>query len=446
MKNSGGPGAAGQEKSRRDSRHARAGRPFATSSTWRLAVVAPLLVGAALAAPTLPAVAQNAGGPAGLGSRVEDLLAAVRNLNPEVAAAALEREAATAKIAQAGALDDPTFSFMRDQSFRQTFVTVSQEFPLWGKRTLRREVAEAQATAARGREDKVASEIQQRVKVTFAQYYEAKRALPITDDIRALLRIVENAAKARFAQGLASQSDAIRAAVVQTRLDQEIPMLRRNQITAEAKLNALLARPADAALAEPLALRRVPRAESLNLNELFARAQRNNPGLASIRAEIRAASGERTLVDKSYYPDVTVGAGFSELPEASPRFYGTIGVKIPLQWGLREAQASEAAAKKSAAQRRLDASLLEIESGLQAALSTLRETQRVEDLLKSGLLPQTAAAYRSALATYQLGRGELTPVLEAAQQQLQVRLDLLKVATEQQAALAEIERIVGEDL
>jgi outer membrane protein TolC len=380
------------------------------------------------------------------GATVDELLAIARRLNHEVAAAALESEAAIARIGPAGALDDPMINFSRDQGFRQTIVTLSQEFPLWGKRTLRRGVAEAQALAARGREHTVATEIQQRVKVTFAQYYEVKRSIRVTDEIRALLRIVENAAKARYAQGLVNQSDAIRAAVEQTRLDQELPMLRRNQSMAEAKLNALLARPADAALAEPVALRRVPRADAMTLDALFERAQRSNPGLASARAEIRAATGERELVDKSYYPDVTLGAGISDLPEMSPRFIGTIGVKVPLQWGVREAQMREANAKKAAEQKRLDASMLEIESGLKAALASLRETQRVEDLLKNGLRPQTEAAYRSALSSYQLGRGDVTPVLEAARQQFQVRLDLLKVETEQQNALAEIERMIGEDL
>jgi hypothetical protein len=124
-----------------------------TKTGIRRSVAISLLVGATVAAPTLPASAQAIPGSETPGSRVEELLAIVRGLNPAVAAAALEREAALAKVVPAGALDDPTVNFLRDQGFRQTMVTVSQDFPLWGKRTLRREVAEAQASAARGRED-----------------------------------------------------------------------------------------------------------------------------------------------------------------------------------------------------------------------------------------------------------------------------------------------------
>src|SRR5713226_3351691 len=141
------------------------------------------------------------------GATAEDLLARVRTFNPELAAAALDREAAVAKIYPAGALDDPTVNLTRDQGFRQTLLTVSQDFPLWGKRRVREEVAEANATAARGREGGVKAELEEQVKMVFAQYYEAAQAIRITRDIRGLLQGVAGSARARYAQGLGNQSD-----------------------------------------------------------------------------------------------------------------------------------------------------------------------------------------------------------------------------------------------
>src|SRR5438132_9401447 len=70
------------------------------------------------------------------GAAVDDLLTRVRNFNPELAAAALDREAAVAKVYPAGALDDPMVNLSRDQGFRPTLLTLSQDFPLWGKREL----------------------------------------------------------------------------------------------------------------------------------------------------------------------------------------------------------------------------------------------------------------------------------------------------------------------
>src|SRR6202011_6063738 len=173
--------------------------------------------------------------------------------------------------------------------------------------------------------------------------------------------------------------------------------------------------------APPATLRKVPGLASLQLDVLMARARDGNPMLATARAELAVAEGERTLVDKSWYPDVTVSVGGDDLPNQSPRVVAGVGIKIPLQWGVRDAQAHAASAKKAAAQARRDGTLLKIDSDLKTALGNLMNGARSEDLLKNPLTQQSAAAYRSALVSYERGRGDLTPVLDAARQQLEGR-------------------------
>ena len=380
------------------------------------------------------------------GATVDGLLALVRTYNPELAAAALDREAAVAKIYPAGALDDPMVNLSRDQGFRQTLLTVSQDFPLWGKRELRREVARENANAVRGREGTAISELREQVKMVFAQYYQAEQSIRVTQTIRGVLRDVAASTRVRYAQGVGNQSDAIRAELEQTRIDPELAGLERDEKAAKAKVNALIGRSADAPLAPASAIRRVPPASSLLFEMLMARARETNPTLATARAEIAAAEGERALVDKSWYPDVTVTAGVTDLPDMSPRAVVGIGVKVPFQWGVREARAREATAKKGAAQLRLDAAILKIGSELQSALANLTRAQHNEDVLEHALRPQSEAAYSSALTSYQQGRGDLAPVLDAARQRLQIEIELLRARTEAQSALATVERLIGGDL
>jgi outer membrane protein TolC len=377
------------------------------------------------------------------GVTVDDLLARVRRFNPELAAAALDREAAVAKIYPAGALDDPMVNLSRDQAFRQTLFMASQEFPLWGKRDLRRGVAEANAAASAGREGSVTAELEEQTKVVFSQYYQANQALRVTREIHSLHRTVADSVRVRYAQGLGSQSDAIRAELERTRLEPELSALERDEEAAKAKINALIGRPADAEVAPPRELRKLPPAASLKLDALMARARAGNPMLMTARSEIEAAEGERRLVDKSWYPDVTLSLGGDDLAGIGTRVTGGIGIKVPLQWGVREAQAREATAKKGAAQLRLEAASLKIESELQSALASLARARRTGDLLEHGLGQQSEAAYRSALASYQQGRGDLTAVLDAARRSLEVRIETLQVGTEAQTAFAAIERLTG---
>ncbi len=380
------------------------------------------------------------------GATVDALLARVRNFNPELAAAALEREAAVAKIYPAGALDDPMVNLTRDQGFRQTLFTASQDFPLWGKRDLRKAVAEANAEVAAGRHSSLALELEEQTKVVFAQYYQLDQAIRVTREIHSLLRTVAESVRSRYAQGVGTQSDAIRADLEQTRLGPELSALERDEKMAKAKINALIGRSANAPLATPQVLRRMPSAASLRLDALVARSRGGNPIVAMTLAEIAAAEGERTLVDKSWYPDVTLTLGANDLAGIGARVTGGVGIKVPLQWGVREAQGRAATAKKGAAQLRLDAALLKIESELQSALVSLVRAQATVDLLKHGLSQQSEAAYQSALASYQQGRGDLTPVLDTARSRLQIRIEILRVETEAQTALAAIERQIGSDL
>jgi outer membrane protein, heavy metal efflux system len=70
----------------------------------------------------------------------------------------------------------------------------------------------------------------------------------------------------------------------------------------------LVGRSADKPLADPERLRDMPAAEP-NLTALIARARTANPTLAANTADVTAARTRRTLADKAWYPDLTIGAG-----------------------------------------------------------------------------------------------------------------------------------------
>src|SRR5216684_8057715 len=239
-----------------------------------------LLAVGIVAAVLLPSSEAGSGAEPVLGATVNELLARVRNLNPELAAAALEREAAVAKIYPAGALDDPMVNLSRDQGFRQTLFSASQEFPLWGKRDLRKAVAEANAEVAAGRHSSLTLELEEQTKVVFAQYYQVDQAIRVTREIQSLLHTVAESVRSRYAQGVGNQSDAIRADLEQTRLGPELSALERDEEMAKAKINALIGRSANTPLATPQVLRRMPPAAGLKLDALVTRARNTNPTVA----------------------------------------------------------------------------------------------------------------------------------------------------------------------
>lgn len=161
---------------------------------------------AAMLTAAMPAAAASEAGP--LGATVESVLAAGRNLSPQLRAAVLETQAATARADAAGALPDPTFTVTDDEVDRtsgprinKTYFMFGQTFPLWGKRDLQRSAAVQAVDAARGRERAAADELDERIKVTFARYYAATRALAVNRDVIQLSRQMTAAATSRYGQG-----------------------------------------------------------------------------------------------------------------------------------------------------------------------------------------------------------------------------------------------------
>jgi outer membrane protein TolC len=385
-----------------------------------------------------------------LGTTVQGLLAWAEQHNPELTATQYETDAAEARVQPAGALPDPTFRVewqdfpSRENSPASVKYTLSQTFPLWGKRDLKRAAAEADVEQARARRRALAAELRAKVKTAFAQYYQAWRAVALTDEMLLLLREIEKLARVRYANGLAPQQDVLKAQTEQTTLRADRIAREAEQRQARARLNAVLGRLATAPLAEPRALPELPKPAALT--GLEERVRHTNPVLLAQSAQITAAEQTQRLVEKNRYPDLTVGVSPIQRKGQFDRWELMLEVNIPLQQQTRRSQESEATALLAAAQARQENNINQVLGELQEALAGLEAARRQFQLLKTSLLTQAELTLQSALVNYQTGRVDFTTVLDAQRQIRQVRLDYLKAEAEQQIRLAEIERLVGEAL
>jgi outer membrane protein, heavy metal efflux system len=386
-----------------------------------------------------------------LGATVESVLAAGRQLNPALRAAALETSAAAAKAAGADALDDPVISdsyqFYRNPNvFSGHAIMVTQAFPLWGKPDLRREAALADLNATRGRERATRDALDERIKIAFTQYYVASRALAVNREVVAVTRGMRSTAEAHYAAGTGDQAATIRALSEETSASIETARLDGDRAAARGVLNALLARPANAPLSDPLRLRRVP-STKLTIATLVERARAGSPSLAASGAEVSAARSRAALAAKAWYPDLTVGAGpLVQTNNRPPGVAATVGLNIPLPWGREASEEQAATAQVGAAQQHYEAALLDIQSALAEAREKLKAAQRAEALVARKALPEARAALKSVVSDYSQGRGDLGAALEAQRRLHDLELKLLQVELDEQTALAAVERSIGGDL
>jgi outer membrane protein TolC len=406
-----------------------------------------------------PAMAETS--PVPPGASVESLLELARRENSDYAATRFEADAAAERVYPAGALPDPTLrtelqnvtNYGNDANTNilpsrvgSTKYTVTQPLPFWGKRDLKREAAEADANQARGRSDASWADLSARIKTAYAQLYQAVRSEALTREISALLKGLESITRARYASGLIPQQDAIRVQLEQTALQGDLVLWETERHHMQSRLNALLRRPAHAALAEPQRLRPVPSPAKLDYVALDERLRARNPLLFAETARVTAAEKSRELTYRNRYPDFSVGVSPIQTGSRVNQWDLMLEMNIPLQQESRRSQEREAQAMLSAAQSRQQATQNQLQSDLAENLAALDSAQRIEKLVRSSLLPQAQMTFEAALAAYENGKVDFATLLDAQRQIRKARLDELKAQTDAQMRLAEIERLLGEDL
>jgi len=394
------------------------------------------------------------------GRSVDELLDLARSTNPTVQAAQQEAAAARERVQPAGALPDPMLKIelmdvtnMGSTGLRlspaqvgSTQYTFSQQLPFWGKRELRRDVAESGARVAELTAEDMTLELLTLVKRGYAQYWQVARLQEVTQELGALGEKMERLARTRYAAGLVAQQDVIRAQLELTSLKQEQIQLENERQTMRAMLNGLLARGPQAALAEPEQLRNIPNPAALQMDALADRLRGRNPQLSAELAKTLGAEKNRDLTYRNRMPDLNLGITPVQRGSNVNEWQLMFEVNLPLQFDSRRSQEREAERMLDAARARAESTASRLIGELGGTLAALDASRRIEAITASTLLPQTEASFQSALAGYENGRVDFATLIDAQRAIRKARQDLIKARADQQARLADIERLIGESL
>ncbi len=395
-----------------------------------------------------------------LGSNLEGLLDYAREHNPELAATRYEAEAAQQRSESAGALPDPVLRTELMDITNQgtsgpqllpsrtgsTRYTLMQTVPWFGKRDLQHDVANAQAAQANGQMAASWSDLATRIKQTYAMHYFATASEQLAQQTLALLDNLEQIAQTRYANGIGQQQDVIRVQVEKTMLRGELISLEEEGHHTHARLNALLSRPVNAPLADPVQLRPMPPPAALDETTLLERLRAQNPQLRIADANIQTSERSRDLAYNNRYPGFTLGVAPNQYGNAVRSWDLMIEFNIPLQQSSRRAQEHAAEDSLSASNARKEALLDQTQSELSQNLDALEAAQRTESLIATSLLPQADLTYQSALVGYRNGKVDFAMLIDAQKQILKARQQQLQAQTDMQLRLADIEKLLGDTL
>jgi len=373
--------------------------------------------------------------------------------NPEIKAMQRRFDMMRARIPQAKALDEPTlsvgymgniapFTLQKGDPSSGRSISISQDLPYPGKRSLKGKIASTDANAEWWNFEQTRRNVVAEVKDAYFDLYYLTKAMGVVNKTKTLLEQFTKIAEARYAVGKGIQQDVLKAQVEFSKLIEQQTMLEQRKQIAEARLNSILYRESDSPIGVPDELK--PRDFPYSLAELNETAITNYPELKSQRRKIEGAQYSIQLAKKDFYPDFSVGFTYINRP-AMPEMYGvTVGIKLPIYTTQKQRPAlTEANASFESEKRSLENKTTVLMFKIRDKYLAETTAQRLVKLYSTTIVPQSSLSLESAIAGYEVGKVDFLTLLDNLVTLLNYELSYYEQLSNEEKAVAGLEPLVG---
>ena len=382
--------------------------------------------------------------------------------NPDLQSAQNTWQAAEARIPQAGALPDPllvfnlmnmpvnTFAFDQEPMTSKQF-GIMQMFPFPGKQGVRENIAAENAVVAEARYRELRNQLVKSVKATYFDLFFVDKSLETVQKNLDILQEFVRIAETKYSVGSGLQQDVLRAQVELSKMmDREIN-LQKKRDAVEARLNALLNRPAENLVGPTEEL--VFKSFEYDFEQLKQLADEDRPLLQAWQAMVRQSEQQVRLAKKEYLPDFSLGVVYSQREELQNGtggvnfLSGMLNVRVPLYfWRKQKKQVEESRYNQISVQERYNDVLNQVYSGLDAIFNDVQKNERLLNLFQTGIIPQASQSLNSAIAGYQTDKVDFLTLLTNQVNLFNFELDFYRILKDHHNGAAEIEALTGAEL
>ncbi|MFE8069984.1 TolC family protein [Marinobacteraceae bacterium S3BR75-40.1] len=391
--------------------------------------------------------------PLGIGEAV----AVAQERDPQLQGSRFVQEAVAAQAMAAGSLPDPkvslatrnlptdTFDFDQE-GMTQLTVGITQRFPRGDSRALKRQ----KLRTLSGEQPYLRADRRGQVAVTVRQLwleaFFAQQSIELIQRDYFLFEHLIDAAEAGYASALgrSRQQDVIRAQLELTRLDDRLTALRETLDTNQRQLSEWLGND----LARRSLSPELPTLEPLIAHTWTGDARQrliDHPAVKAIDQRVTAADTGIELARQSYYPEWALNAQYGhrlDTPGGQDRsglFSVGITLDVPLFTGNRQDQEVRAAtSQKSALKTERALTLRKLEARLSTRQAQLERLDERRSLYRERLLPAMEEQAEASLAAYNSDNGDFAEAVRARIDQLNAKLEALRIAVSRQKALADL--------
>ncbi len=385
---------------------------------------------------------------------LKDLVNEALKNNPEIKAAKGRWDAAKSIVPQARSLEDPLLSVMFDKipdssinpgASMEREYSITQEFPYPGKLKLMGTMAEKEAGMLLEEYRRAEREIIREVKMAYYDWFMIHKSIEVNLETKEILHHLSKIAEAKYATGLVSQWDVLKAQIELSQLANEIIILNQEKESVRARINRLLNIPVESPLGEPAAINDQRNVPTLELMGDLASQER--PELKGMERFIEKEETGLNLAKKGYYPDFMVRLAQREEDRSAAGWIAEFGVRIPLWFRTKQDYAvKESVSRLESAKNEYQGMRNMVSFEIKDALVKIRSAKSLVDLHKSTHIPQADQALSGARIAYETGRVDFFALMESWKTVKTYKLDYYKALASFEQGWAELERAVGKEL
>lgn len=320
----------------------------------------------------------------------------------------------------------------------------SQEIPYKGKLKLRADAANSTMQTNKAAVEVVRSTVIEQVKLLYLQIAYSTWAIKYIDRVDSVVQSLIQDATARYSTGQGSQQAILKAQLQRTELQRLDTMHNQNLDQAQARLKQLLHRRQDSNDIVPEALKETP--FTRDVDDLRAAMRQQNPRLERDNLAITQQEAQVTSAKREYKPDFNLGYQYQVTGSRFPDHYiFSASIQLPNR-GRVDGEIAQATDEANRARHQLDAEVQQTEAEIQAQFAAVRRTGELLKEFTQGLLPQSEAVFHSEESAFQANKEDLSPVLSALIDVLNLENDYQQALFDHEAALVRIETLTGETL
>jgi cobalt-zinc-cadmium efflux system outer membrane protein len=376
--------------------------------------------------------------------------------NPGVQSALHTVNAQQHRVPQAKSLADPMvsvgwngnlapFSVQEGDPSSYRGVSVSQQIPYPGKLKLRGQIAGKDVDVAQWDYEAARRRLVAEVKAAYYEYFFYDKALQITRKDKDLLQKLSSISEARYKVGKGMQQDVLRSQVEITMLLQRVTVLEQQRATAQARLNAFMARDPGSPL--PPAASVEPAALNEKLDALYTLAAKNDTSLQREQQMVEKSQLATQLAHKDYLPDFGVAYMYQQRPMLPDMNGMTFTVNVPVFYKTKQREEVRQATEEAlSAERSRDDRKNELQFELKQNYLSAQASKQLLDLYSKAIVPQSSLALESSMSAYEVGNVDFLTVLSNFSTILNYEVDYYRELANYQTSLARMESLAGMEL